>query len=749
MINYGYLLKQFKTMNFKSLLASFILIGLVQVSIGQSNITLEEIWKDYKYFAKRVPGFNFMEDGKHYTRLENNKIKKYDLTTGKFVSDILDGTSLAGKAGFNGDIDSYTFNEDESLIMIESDKESIYRRSSKSVFHLYNRKDASMTPIYEEEKIQYATLSPDGSKVAYVWENNLYYLNLKDGVTLPVTTDGETNKIINGAADWVYEEEFSFAKAFFWSSDSKKIAFQRFDETEVPEFVMTKHNNDAYPEYVTFKYPKVGENNAVVTAHVYDIASDKTLDINIGDDEHYIPRLKWTNDPNNLFIYKMNRHQNNLKVISANTTTGATKTVIEENDKYYIDITDDIRFLDNNNEFIWSSEKSGYNHIYLYDLSGNEKRALTKGEYDVTSFYGINEKSKKVYYQAAAEGPLSRKVYSVDLRGRKPAVITKLDGTNSAQFSSTFDYYVNTNSTINRPANYTVYDKNSKVVRVIEDNKKLQKIQESKNVSPVEFFDFTTEENVQLNGWMIKPPNFDPAKKYPVFMYVYGGPGSQTVTDSWKGQNYWWFQMLAQQGYIVTSVDNRGTGARGSEFKKMTYQQLGHFETIDQLASAKYLGDLSYTDASRVGIFGWSYGGYMSSLALFKGNDLIKAGIAVAPVTNWKWYDSIYTERYMRTREENKNGYDNNSPINFVDDLKGNYLIMHGLTDDNVHPQNTMEMYNALIASNKQYDTYIYPNRNHGIGGNNARLHLYTKMTKFLNDKLKNGDLDNTPSNTP
>jgi len=733
----------------KWLFTIICLLGFVITTTAQSSITLEEIWKDYKYYAKRVPGFNFMEDGRHYTRLEDNTIKKYDLTTGSFVEDILAGSALEGNAGFDGRIDSYTFNDDESIIMIESKKEGIYRRSSKAFFYLYERDSKQLTAIYEDEKIMYATLSPDSEKVAYVWNNNLYYLNLEDGVTLTVTMDGEKNKIINGASDWVYEEEFSIAKAFFWSADSKKIAYQRFDETEVPEFIMTKHNDEMYPEYEKFKYPKVGEKNALVTAHIYNVDTDETLDIRLGDDEHYIPRLKWTKDPNNLFVYKMNRHQNTIEVLSANASTGKTKTVIKEVDKYYIDITDDIRFLENGEEFIWSSEKSGYNHLYLHDINGKEKKALTSGKFDVTDFYGVDEKRKKVYYQAAAKNAMQKHVYAVGLNGKRPMLVTNTDGSNSAQYSSTFDYYVNNNSTINRPASYTVYDSNNKVVRVIEDNQKLQKIQKRKNLSEIEFFDFTTSEDVKLNGWMIKPSNFQEDKQYPVFMFLYGGPGSQQVTDSWKGQNYWWFQMLAQQGYIIACVDNRGTGGRGSEFKKMTYQQLGHYETIDQIEAAKYLGNLPYADASRIGIFGWSYGGYMSSLCLFKGNDVFKAAIAVAPVTNWKWYDTIYTERYMRTREENKDGYDNNSPINFVDDLKGNYLLMHGLGDDNVHAQNTMEMYNALIKANKQYDTYIYPNRSHGIGGDNARLHLYTKMTNFLNTKLKSGTLDNAPVEKP
>ena len=735
-------------MNIRAFLSLILFFGFTSVSIAQTNITLEEIWKDYTYFAKRVPGFNFMNDGKHYTRLEDNKIKKYDLTTGEFVSDILDGNALSESKGLEGKIGGYSFNDDESRIMIETQKESIYRRSSKANFYLYNRSDNSLTTIYDEDKVMYATLSPDGKKVAYVWNNNIYYLNLENGETLPVTSDGEYNKIINGAADWVYEEEFSFAKAFFWSPDSKRIAYQRFDETEVPEFTMTKHKNEVYPEYITFKYPKVGEKNAIVTAHIYNLDTDKTLDLDLGSDEHYIPRLKWTKNPNQLFAYKMNRHQNNLKVLSFNAQTGKSQVVLEEESTYYIDITDDIRFLDNKKQFIWSSEKSGYNHLYLFDMDGKSK-ALTKGDYDVTSFYGVDEKKKRIYFQAAKKSAMQREVYIADLKGGSPKCISKKDGTNSAQFSSTYDYYVNSYSNINEPGSFIVYDRSNKVVRSIEENGKLKEVQTKKGVSKVEFFDFETSEGVSLNGWMMKPPNFDESRKYPVFMYVYGGPGSQTVTDSWKGQNYWWFQMLAQQGYIVASVDNRGTGGRGSEFKKMTYLQLGKYETMDQIEAGKYIGSLPYTDENRLGIFGWSYGGYMSSLSLFKGNDIFKAAIAVAPVTNWKWYDTIYTERYMRTREENEDGYESNSPINFVDKLRGNYLLVHGLMDDNVHFQNSAEMASALVEADKQFDTYIYTNKNHGIYGGNTRFHLYKKMTNFLNTKLKAGTLENNPVEQP
>ena len=715
---------------------SFLLLILI-LALGQTNaqegILLEEIWQQYKYMPKSVPGFRFMEDGRHYTKLENNTIKKYDLLTGEAVEDILNGADIKDQSGFSGNLGRYNFNNDESKILLQSNTESIYRRSSKAYFHIYDRETKSVTSIFDEDKIMYATLSPDGKKVAYVWENNLYYLDLESGITLPITEDGEFNKIINGSADWVYEEEFSFAKAFFWSPDSRKIAFQRFDETEVSEFTMTNYRGDLYPEYQTFKYPKVGEKNSVVSVHIYDLESEKTIDVTLSESEElYVPRVKWTKDPNLLFVYTMNRHQSHLQVWGIDATTGKGDMIIYEKNKYYIDITDDIRFLENGKEFIWSSEKSGYNHLYLYDIEGNEKLALTQGDYDVTRFYGIDEKRGRIYYQSCENGPPEKQVYSIGLDGKSKNILAGNSGTNSAQFSSTFDYYVNTHSTMNAPSNYTVFKEDGTTLRILETNENLKSIQTDENVSEMEMFSFTTSENVELNGWMIKPQNFNPEGNYPLFMYVYGGPGSQLVTNSWKGQNYWWFQMLAQQGYVVACVDNRGTGGRGEEFKKMTYLQLGKYETIDQIEAAKYLGGLDYIDGNRIGIFGWSYGGYMSSLCLFKGHEVFKAAIAVAPVTNWKWYDTIYTERYMRTEEENPDGYADNSPVNFTDLMEGNYLLVHGMGDDNVHFQNTAEMVNALVRSNKQFDTYFYPNRNHGIFGGNTRFHLYKKMTEFI-----------------
>lgn len=721
----------------RSILILFIAFIVIPVT-GQQEITNEGLWKDYTFFSKSVPGFRFLNDGKHYTRLQENVIKKYNLVTGDHVSNILEASEIKDKQDFGGEISNYTLNHDESKIIIKSESESIYRHSTKAIFHVYDRASGDLIKINNDDtKISYVSLNPAATQVAYVKENNLFIMNLSTKKTTQLTFDGEKNHIINGAADWVYEEEFGFDKAFAWSADGKKIAFLRFDESQVNEFTMTRYNDEMYPIYETFKYPKVGETNASVSVHVYYIDKGKTEKIDIGDlDDMYIPRIKWTQDKNKLCIFKMNRHQNKLTLYIHDAKRGKTNILLEEENKYYIDITDNLTFLKNGKEFIWTSEKSGFNHIYLYSMDGKEKRALTKGNYDVTNFYGVDEKNKTVYYQASQKSPMQKEVYSVNLKGRNKKTLTPYEGTNSAQFSSTYDYRVVTNSTINTAPTYTVYDRNGKKVRVIEDNNNIGDLQKSHGVSEVEFFSFKNTSGTSLNGWMIKPANFDKSKKYPVFMTQYSGPGSQKVTDSWQGNFYWWYQLIAQKGYIVACVDPRGTGGRGEEFKKMTYMQLGHYETLDQIDAAKYLGNLDYTDASRIGIFGWSYGGYMSSLCILKGNDVFKSAIAVAPVTSWKWYDTVYTERYMRKLSENESGYNDNSPIYFADQLKGNYLLVHGLADDNVHFQNTAEMTNALIKANKQFDTYLYPNRNHAIIGNNARLHLWDKMNEFIFNKI-------------
>jgi len=703
---------------------------------AQRDITLEDIWLNGTFSARSVPGFNFLNDGRHYTRLENNQVVQYDLTTGQ-QTDVLFDASAVSADGFSGDIDGYTFSADESKMLLKTETESIYRRSTKAYFYIYDRATENLTPLFPEGKHMHATLDPTGNKVAFVYENNMYYRDLSTSSVNQITDDGEYNAIINGSADWVYEEEFGFTKAFQWAPDGQSLAFYRFDERAVKEFTMTNYRNELYPEYVTFKYPKVGEENATVQIFIHDLKADKNVRVDVGEETNqYIPRIKWTLDPEKLVVFRMNRWQNELELLLAEAKTGNTQVLLAETNPYYIDMHDNLTFLEDGERFIWTSEQDGWNHIYLYGMDGELIRQITEGEWEVTNFYGVDKANDQVFFQAAAKSPLQREIYRIGLDGSGRVAVAEEDGTNSAQFSSTYDYYVLTHATINTPSSYSVYDRAGKAIRTIEDNQDLADRQKKYGVQPMEFFTFKTKDKVELNGWMLKPDDFNPQQQYPVFMFLYGGPGSQQVTDSWKGDRYWWFQMLAKQGYVVACVDNRGTGARGQEFQKMTYLELGKYETIDQIEAAKYLGNLPYTDASRIGIFGWSYGGYMSSLCLLKGNDVFKAAIAVAPVTNWRWYDTIYTERYMRDEEENPDGYADNSPVNFADRLKGDYLLVHGMGDDNVHFQHTAEMVNALVSANKQFETYFYPNRNHGIYGGNTRLHLYTKMTDFIHRSL-------------
>lgn len=698
--------------------------------VAQQPLSLETILKTSELSPKSAGSFSFLKDGRHYTRLEQNAIIRYDILKGNKLETIYEG-------GSDLRIQTYEFSADERYILIGTDRISLYRHSYQANFMVWDRTEEKLYPVSEGGKQMYATFSPDGRQVAFVRDNNLFVANYALGKEIQITQDGQKNAIINGGSDWVYEEEFTLVRAFEWSPDGTRLAFWRFDETEVPEFTMTLYHDELYPTYETFKYPKVGEKNARVQILVHDLAggATTTLPTEVAAD-HYIPRIQWTRDPNQLCVTRLNRHQNHLELLLFDLNSNTHRTILEEKNKYYIDIHDNLHFLDNGKQFVWTSESSGYNHIYLYELAGGKPKPLTEGAWEVTDFYGLDEANGKFYFQAAKQSPLEREVYEGNLKNTQPKLLRGGEGVTSAKFSSTFDYLVTSQSTANTPAIHAIYKRDGSLVRMIEDNSALIKKQQDYGVQPLEFFNFKTSENVALNGWMIKPPNFNPEEKYPVFMFLYGGPGSQQAIDSWRGQNYWWFQMLAQQGFIIACVDNRGTGARGEEFKKMTYLQLGHYETIDQIEAAQYLGALPYTDANRIGIFGWSYGGYMSTLCLLKGNDVFKAAIAVAPVTNWKWYDSIYTERFMRTASENPKGYKENSPVYFADRLKGDYLLIHGMADDNVHFQNTVEMANALIEADKQFETYYYPNRNHGIGGGNARFHLYTKMTQFIHRSL-------------
>lgn len=714
--------------------AALILSVITFAQQDNKQITLEDVWKDYTFYPKTVNGLRSMNDGKVYTILsEGKKVEKYSYKSGKLIQTLfnLDEVEEANKPE---SISDYEFSSDESQILIVADVEAIYRHSFKANYYIWDIKAQTLKELSDNGKQQLATFSPDGSRIAFVRENNIFIKDLAMNQEQQITTDGESNKIINGAPDWVYEEEFSFSKAFEWSPDGNKIAFYRFDESKVKQFTMPMYGT-LYPELYQFKYPKAGEENSIVTIHVYDLVVGTTRAMEIGEEtDQYIPRIKWTKDPNILSIVRLNRLQNHYELLFAQTT-GDAQVVLSEKDQYYVEINDDLTYLDDKKHFILTSEKDGYNHIYLYDVNGTFVRQITKGEWEVTKYYGYDAKSQKIYYQSTESSPLQRDVYTINLDGTGKTKLSQKAGWNKADFSKGFKYFINYHSDANSPYYVTLHTSKGKQIKVLEDNESLKAKMKEYNFKDKEFFTFTTSENVELNGWMIKPADFDENKQYPVYMFLYGGPGSQQVEDAWN-YNMVWQQALAQRGYIVACVDNRGTGARGAEFKKCTYGQLGKLETIDQIEAAKYLGSQSYIDAERISIQGWSFGGYMSTLCLTKGADVFKMAIAVAPVSNWRYYDSIYTERYMGLPKDNAEGYDDNSPINHVEKMKGPYLLVHGTADDNVHFQNAVELTDALIKANKQFDMQFYPNKNHGIYGGNTRLHLFTKIFDFVEKNL-------------
>lgn len=700
------------------------------------EISLQDIWASPKFMARSVRGMTPMKDGKTYVALGNDPaarvpiIVRYSFETGKPIDTLLKAESLK-PSGQDKPIafDNFSFNEDESLILLSVESEPIYRHSTREINYVYYRASNKLVAI-NAGKQALATFSPDGKKVAYMRDNDLYWKDMDSGKETRITTDGKVNHVLNGHTDWVYEEEFSFTKAFVWSPDNKHIAFLRFDESAVPSYTMPMYDS-LYPTNYVFKYPKAGEKNATVSAHLYALDKNNIQNLNLGEFE-YLPRIGWTKDNNLLWIQRTNRHQNKLDLLTVDVRNLQAKLILRDSSDTYVEVDDDLTFLPNNQGFIWSSEKTGFNHLYHHDLSGKQVRAITSGKWDVMEFLGYEPLKQTLFYLSAEVSPMERHLYSVGLNGKSKNRITKEKGTHSITFSGDYSFFIDNHSAAGQPATITMRNLQGETVRMIQDNAKLKETLAAYQLKAPEFFNFTSEQGVNLNGWMIKPANFDPNKKYPVLMYVYGGPGHNTVNDRWGGPDYMWHQMMAQKGYLVVSVDNRGTGARGVAFKKATYLQLGKLETEDQIATAKYLGSLSYVDANRIGIFGWSYGGYMSTNCITKGADVFKSAVAVAPVINWRYYDSIYTERYMRTPAENAKGYDENSPLNDVAKLKGGYLLIHGTADDNVHFQNAMMMVKSLVNQNKQFDFMAYPDKNHGIGGGLTRLQLFTKITDFF-----------------
>lgn len=729
----------------KKILVLFFIFGwFVQPICGQDKqpITFEHIF-DNTFSQKGIQNVNWMKDGQYYTAVVHSQsdieLRKYDLLTGDY--EVLVATTKLDAPDRNKPlyIQDYQFSADETKLLLKTDVEQIWRRSTRENYYVHDLETGETRKLTRSgEKQQYAQLSPTGDKAAYVRNNNLFMVNLETDEETQITYDGEFNKVINGAADWVYEEEFGFAKAWYWSPAGSRIAFYRFDEDRVREFFMTEWGA-LYPGLTRFKYPKAGEENSIVKIGVYDLESGTTTWMDIGEEtDQYIPRINWTIDSDVLSIRRMNRLQNKQDLMLADANTGETEIIKTETSDAWVDINDDLTFLENGEQFIYVSEESGYNHIYLYDMEGNQVRQITEGDWEVTDYIGYNEANRRIYYISTEESPLERHFYSISITGEDKRKMSDGNGWNSINMSKDYKYYIRTFSGPSAPSIYTLHENGSgKQVRVLEDNETLAQRLDDYRMPGKEYFKIPLPQ-AGLNAYMLKPYDFDPSKKYPVLFYVYGGPGSQTVTRQFSdGQRPMWHRYLTEQGYIVVSVDNRGTGARGRDFEKQLYKKLGQYEVEDQIAAAEYLVDqYDFIDPERIGIWGWSYGGYMSSLALAQGSDIFSTAIAVAPVTSWRYYDTIYTERFMQTPQMNPEGYEKGSPITYAGRIEGNYLLVHGTGDDNVHFQNTVDMVSKLIEEDVAFETMYYPNKNHGIYGGNARKHLYDMMSRFILDNL-------------
>lgn len=690
-------------------------------SLSAQEITLDKIYSGY-YRGKGIAGITSMKNGENYLVIEQGGIAKYSYKTSQKEGNIVDGQ-----------FESYEFSDDESKILLLKESQPIYRHSFLGKFEVKDLKSGKVMSLNNGNTVQEPRFSPDATKVAFISDNNLFYQDLNTGKITQITTDGKKNFILNGLADWVYEEEFGHARQYEWTKNSDAIVFVKSDESQVPEIYIPIYGKTLYPTEMRYKYPKAGEKNSVVSAQLYRLDNGKTMPLNLGAfKNYYIPNVFQTAKADEIVLITSERIQNASDVLKVNTKTGAVQKLFTETDEKWID-TDSptLEFLEDDS-FLWASERDGNRHLYWYDKDGRLKKQVTKGNWEVTDYYGYNPKSKEIYVQTTEKGSINKVVSKVNIENGKSQLISNAEGNNSANFSKNYNYFIETSSTAAKPYTFVLKDGNGKVVKELQNNEtQLQKLKADSFVEK-EFITIPNAVGDQMNAWIIKPKNFDKNKKYPLFMFQYSGPGSQQVSNSWDNGNGIWFEMLAQKGYVVACVDGRGTGYKGAKFKKVTYMDLGKYEIEDQIAAAKWFGNQPYIDKTRIGMFGWSFGGYMTSLAMTKGADVFKMGIAVAPVTNWRYYDSVYTERFMRTPQENPDGYDKNSPTEYAKLLKGKFLLIHGTADDNVHFQNSMEFSEALIQNKKQFDFMAYPDKNHGIYGGQTRPQLYQKMTDFI-----------------
>jgi len=727
----------------------FCLCCLAGFAQGGKALDLKEI-NSGKFSPENIYGVVPMPDGEHYTQrnAEGTQIVKYSFRTGEPVEVVFD-VAKARECPFKK-FDSYQFSPDGSKILIATKTTPIYRHSYTAVHYLYpvKRNDKGVTTNNIVEKLsdggpqQAPVFSPDGNLVAFVRDNNIFLVKLLYGNSeSQVTEDGKLNSVLNGIPDWVYEEEFGFNRALEFNADNTMLAYVRFDESEVPSYTFPLFAGEAprnnalqdYPGEYTYKYPKAGYPNSKVSVHTFDIKSKVTRQVKLPiDADGYIPRIRFTQDPNKLAIMTLNRHQNRFDMYFADPRSTVCKLALRDESPYYINenVFDNIRFYPDNFSFV--SDKSGYPHLYWYSMNGNLIKQVTSGNYEVKSFIGWNPDTNEFYYTSNEESPMRQAVYKIDRKGKK-VKLSNQQGTNSPIFSSSMKYFMNKFTSLDTPMLITLNDNTGKVLKTLVTNDKLKEKLAGYAIPQKEFFTFKTTEGVDLNGWMMKPVNFDPSKRYPVLMFQYSGPGSQQVLDKWGIS---WETYMASLGYVVACVDGRGTGGRGSEFQKCTYLNLGVKEAKDQVEAAKYLGGLPYVDKGRIGIWGWSFGGYMTIMSMSEGTPVFKAGVAVAAPTDWKYYDTVYTERFMRTPKENAEGYKAASAFSRADNLHGNLLLVHGMADDNVHFQNCTEYAEHLVQLGKQFDMQVYTNRNHGIYGGNTRNHLYTKLTNFFLNNL-------------
>lgn len=716
-------------------LATLVSAGTAGAQTGDKSVSLKEI-TDGMFRQKTAVGeMRSMPDGEHYTAMnaERNMIVKYSYRTGKAVDTLFNATT-ARECEFTK-FDGYTISSTGHHILVWRETEPIYRRSYKAAVYDYDVRRNYVKPITDsKEKVMIPTFSPDGRMCAFVKDNNIWIRKFDFDTEVQVTKDGALNKILNGTTDWVYEEEFAVTNLMAWSPDSEYLAYVRTDETEVPEYSMQVYGDGLYPSYYNFKYPKAGQKNSTVSVKAYSVQTRDTKHLDVPmDGDGYIPRITFTQNASQLAVMTLNRHQNIFNMYYVNPKSGVSRLILREENECYVDSEwlSSIHFLSNG--FTYVSEQDGYAHIYLYSPTGVLQKQITQGNWDVTRLIGYDETTKNTYYESAEESPLRRAVYKIDAKGVKTR-LTPEEGTNSAAFSTNYAYFVNRYSNANTPMKITVNEtKSRKVLRTLQDNAELRERLAQYRFGKKEFFTLTTKSGFELNAWMVKPANFDESKKYPVMMTQYSGPNSQQVLDSYS---FDWEQYLAANDIIVVCVDGRGTGARGEAFRKCTYLRMGEKESQDQVEAAQALGQYPYVDAGRMAIWGWSFGGYNTLMALSVGHGTFKVGIAVAPPTDWKYYDTVYTERYMRTPQENFDGYAATSPLKKVKDLEGKLLLIHGTADDNVHFMQSMEYAEALVQAGKQFDMHVYKDRNHGISGGNTRYHLYTKMSNYLFENL-------------